>query len=227
VDAGQHKVHTLTGSPSLLMQEPSSGSRSVVLVHGIWDTARIFGPLCQCLKAGGFRPLAPDLTPSNGDLGLDQLALQVQRFVAERIPPHEQFDMVGFSMGGLVSRYYAQRLGGLERIGRLITISTPHRGTLWANAAGNPGSRQMRPNSAFLTDLNEDAAMLERIKFVSIWTPFDLMIVPASSSRLGVGAEFRIPVALHAWMPKNRRCMDLISKLLLENQPSPEVRSRP
>ena len=65
-------------------------------------------------------------------------------------------------MGGLVSRYYVQRLGGIERVRRLITISTPHQGTLWAHMVGNPGSRQMRPGSAFLSKLNHDAAMLER-----------------------------------------------------------------
>lgn len=198
------------------MQEPSSGSRSVVLVHGIWDTARIFQPLRHSLKASGFRPLAPDLTPSNGDLGMDHLARQLADFVEQQISPSEQFDLVGFSMGGLVSRYYAQRLGGIERIGRLITISTPHRGTLWAHAMGNPGSRQMRPGSAFLTDLNRDAAILERVGFASIWTPFDLMILPTSSSSLGMGSEFKIPVAFHAWMPKSLGCMNLILQLLQE-----------
>ena len=196
------------------MRDPSCGSRRVVLVHGIWDTSAIFGPMATALTQKGFFPLAPDLIPSNGDLALDQLALQVAVFVEKRIPPEEPFDLVGFSMGGLVSRYYAQRLGGIERIRRLITISTPHRGTLWAHTGGNPGSRQMRPGSAFLSDLNRDAAMLEGVNFVSIWTPLDLMILPAGSSSLRIGSEFRIPVALHARMPKSKRCMGFIVKLL-------------
>ena len=196
------------------MLEPSSGSRRVVLVHGIWDTAAIFRPMEGELTKSGFRPLALNLTPSNGDLGLDHIALQVQEFVESNIPYGEQFDLVGFSMGGLVSRYYVQRLGGIERVRHLITISTPHHGTLWAHMVGNPGSRQMRPGSAFLSKLNHDAAMLERVKFVSIWTPFDLMILPARNSYLAVGCEFQIPVALHAWMPKSKRCMGLVVKLL-------------
>jgi triacylglycerol lipase len=209
------KVRTRTGNRLM-----TSGTRNVILVHGIFDTGKIFRPMIQSLEGNGFRPLAPNLTPGNGDLGLDQLASQVAAFVQEHIPQGEQFDLVGFSMGGLVSRFYVQRLGGVERVGRLITISAPHHGTWWAHTVGNPGSRHMRRGSSFLADLNREAAMLERVKFVSIWTPFDLMILPAKSSSLGVGTEFRIPVALHPWMPKSRRCAKLVVKLLQEF-PSP------
>ena len=145
------------------MLEPSSGLHRVVLVHGIWDTSAIFRPMEGVLTQSGFRPLTLNLKPSNGDVGLDHIALQVQEFVESKIPHGNQFDLVGFSMGGLVSRYYMQRLGGIERVRRLITISTPHQGTLWAHMVGNPGSRQMRPGSVFLSKLNHDAAMLERV----------------------------------------------------------------
>ena len=173
--------------------------------------------MARFLSEQGVRPLALDLVPSNGDLGLDALARQVTTFADERIPSGEQFDLVGFSMGGLVSRYYVQRLGGLERVTRVITISTPHFGTLWAHTARNPASRQMRRGSEFLAKLNRDTAMLERLRFASIWTPMDLMILPASSSRLGVGEDFRIPVALHAWMPGNRRCWELVARMLRQD----------
>ncbi len=196
------------------MKQQSDKSRPVVLVHGIWDTSRIFTPMVNWLKTRGFHPLALNLIPSDGEVGLDELALQMGQFVDLHLSREEQFDLVGFSMGGLVSRYYVQRLGGMGRVRRLITISTPHKGSYWAYAVGNKGSRQMRPGSAFLEDLNRDAAMLERVKFASIWTPLDLMIVPAESSRLGVGEEFRIPVALHPWMLTSRRSLELVEKLL-------------
>ena len=119
-------------------------------------------------------------------------------------------------MGGLVSRYYVQRLGGMNRVGRLITISTPHRGTYWALANGNVGSRQMRPGSEFLRELNRDAGVLERVQHASIWTPLDLMILPPWSSRLG--EDFGVMVGLHAWMPRSRKCWKVVRRLLGENQ---------
>ncbi|HSZ63839.1 MAG TPA: triacylglycerol lipase [Terriglobales bacterium] len=193
----------------------SAKTRPVVLVHGIFDTSKIFAPMANRLKVRGFRPLAPDLKPSSGATGLDALAAQIGPFVDRYLPPEEQFDLVGFSMGGLVSRYYVQRLGGMKRVAHLITISAPHHGSYSAYLTmGNVGAKQMRPGSVFLQDLNRDAAMLDRVRFVSIWTPLDLMIVPANSSRLGVGEEYRIPVALHPWMLRNMRTLELVAKLL-------------
>ena len=107
-------------------------SRAVVLVHGIWDTSRVFRRMTRWLEDRGFRVLAVDLVPSDGTVGLDVLAGQLRDFVERKLAPGESFDLIGFSMGGLVSRYYVQRLGGMERVRRLITISAPHRGTLWA-----------------------------------------------------------------------------------------------
>ncbi|MGO9865717.1 MAG: esterase/lipase family protein [Terriglobales bacterium] len=194
--------------------EPAEIMRPVVLDPGIFDTSKIFRRMASWLSASGFRPLALNLIPSSGALGLDQLAAQVGEFADRHLSPGEHFDLVGFSMGGLVSRYFVQRLGGIERVRRLITISAPHHGTYLAYALGNRGSRQMRPGSDFLRQLNRDAGMLERVGFASIWTPLDLMIVPANSSRLGVGEEFRIPVALHPWMLRSKRVLELVAKLL-------------
>lgn len=190
------------------------GSRPVVLVHGIFDTASIFSLLADRLKARGFHPLAVDLRPSDGSLGLDELAAQLAACVDSRVGRAEQVDLIGFSMGGIVSRYYVQRLGGMARVRRLITISAPHRGTYTAFAMSNLGAKQMRPGSKFLEDLNRDTIMLERVRFASIWTPFDLMIFPAASSRLGVGQEFQIPVALHPWMLRSSRIVEIVVKLL-------------
>jgi triacylglycerol lipase len=193
--------------------------RPVVLLHGIWDSSRAFAHLAARLRTGGFLPLAVDLTPSDGTAGLDELARQVAEFVGRHLAAETTFDLVGFSMGGLVGRYYVQRLGGAERVGRLITISAPHRGTYMAYASRNRGSRQMRPGSAFLRELNRDTALLGRVRVASIWTPMDLMIVPAVSSRLGVGDQFRIPVAAHPLMLRSRRSLELVERLLREPPP--------
>ena len=47
-----------------------------------------------------------DLVPNNGDTRLELLAQQVAILV-DRIAPHQPIDLLGFSMGGLVTRYYS------------------------------------------------------------------------------------------------------------------------
>ena len=192
----------------------SSTYNPVVLVHGITDTFALFQVMTQQLERSGWRTYGLDLMPSNGDCELDRLAKQLAEFIEANLPADQPLDLVGFSMGGLVSRYYLQRLGGIERAQRFISISTPHNGTIAAYLSQRPGCVQMRPNSAFLNDLNQDVKMLDRINFTSIWTPLDGIIVPANSSVLPVGETIQVKVPLHAWMVTDKRSISLVAEAL-------------
>lgn len=188
----------------------------VLLIHGIDDTDAIFHKMIPYLQSQGWEVYSFSMIPSNGDVGLDQLAQQVADYVDKNFEPEQAIDLVGFSMGGIVGRYYVQRLGGIDRVQRFITISSPHQGTLTAYGRHNPGGDQMQPRSAFLKSLNQDVAQLERLNFTSIWTPFDLMIFPAYSSQLPVGKEKKIPVGGHAWMVTDSRSLRAVAEALLE-----------
>jgi triacylglycerol lipase len=188
----------------------------VLLIHGIDDTCAIFWRLAPALENLGWSVHQIDLTPSNGDVGLDQLAAQVADYVEKTFAPDQAIDLVGFSMGGIISRYYVQRLGGLQRVQRFITISSPHNGTWIALLRPNLGASQMRVNSEFLDALNRDAHQLERINFTSIWTPFDSMIVPANSSEMPVGKNCQIWVGGHAWMVTDAKSILTIAQALSE-----------
>jgi triacylglycerol lipase len=72
----------------------------------------------------------------------------------------------------------------------------------------------MRPDSAWLRALNEDVATLGRIDVTSIWTPLDLMIVPANSSRLPVGREVLVAAPLHALMLHDPRSLRAVAEAL-------------
>lgn len=191
-------------------------SNPVLLVHGMNDTATVFCKMAPQLATKGWQVYDIDLTPNNCDRPLDYLAQQLDRYIEKTFPPEQPIDIVGFSMGGIVSRYYIQRLGGIDRVQRFITISSPHHGTVLAYLIDRPGSLQMRPDSPFLADLNRDLAMLELINFTSIWTPYDLMIVPASSSRMPVGRDVQIPVPFHAWMITDPRGIAAVVAALSE-----------
>ncbi|MFB2923789.1 esterase/lipase family protein [Aerosakkonema funiforme] len=188
----------------------------VLLVHGINDTGAVFHRMAPYLLQQGRSVYDLDLIPNNGAKHLDYLAQQVADFVAKTFPPGQPLDLVGFSMGGIVSRYYVQRLGGIDRVQRFITIASPHRGTLAAYGSQLPGCVQMRPGSEFLTDLSRDVAMLERLNFTSIWTPLDLTIVPANSSQLPVGKDVQVLVPLHPWMLTDSKSLAAVGQALAE-----------
>jgi triacylglycerol lipase len=187
---------------------------NVVLVHGIFDTGSVFRKMSDCLIEQGFMTYMPDLTPNSGRHGLDHLAHQLQDYVARHLPRHDKFYLIGFSMGGLVCRYYLQNLDGIRRVEKFISLSAPHNGSLLAYALPHRGGVQMRPNSDFINDLNRDPAGLQSLGPVSIWTPFDLSIVPADSSKIPGFRDVRLPVLLHPWMLTSRRSIEAVVREL-------------
>lgn len=196
------------------MNQVSHRRNPVLLVHGIWDTSKVFSRMIAFLKQGGWKVYDIDLVPNDGTKGLDDLAQQLANKVEAIFPPEQPFDLLGFSMGGIVSRYYVQRLGGINRVERFITLSAPSNGTAIAYFNQGLGCVQMRPNSVLLRDLNRDAAMLSQINFTSIWTPYDMMIVPASSSIMPVGDNIMVSVFNHAWMLTDLKSLNAIHQSL-------------
>jgi len=194
-------------------QDPAAGV-PVVLVHGYKDTSEKLEKMAQFLRLTGRAAYPVTVSPSYGQVGIEELAGQLGTYIAAHFAPEQRIDLVGFSMGGLVCRYYVQRLGGLERVDHLVTLSTPHNGTETARLLGNTGGLEMRPDSGFLRDLNRDKTVLNRIKFTSIWTPLDLMILPPESSRTGVGREIKLWIIMHSFMVCDGRVMRAVAEEL-------------
>lgn len=190
----------------------------VLVAHGIWDSEQRIASLTRGLIDRGIEHVrAFTFRPRDGSAPLAVLAEQVQDHVERLCSEHEveQIDLVGFSMGALTSRYYIQRLGGRKRVRRFVSISGPQHGTLMAYGLPLAGVRDMRPGSALIQDLERDPDPWSDVQTHVIYTPFDLTILPATSSELrGARSTHRIPVALHRWMIKDARVLDLTAKLL-------------
>ncbi len=189
----------------------SDSGNPVVLVHGLTDTGNKMRYVSDRLRAAGRKTYSIDLQPGTGEAPLELLAKQLEGFINRHLG-EATLDLVGFSMGGLVTRYYMQRLGGIDRVEHYVTLSAPHRGTIAAYFTGKAGCVQMRPNSKFLRDLQSDVAMLAKVKFTSIWTAWDGIILPAQSSCLPVGKDVQIPVLAHPLMVVDYRSLDAIVK---------------
>ncbi|PSB58858.1 esterase/lipase family protein [Chamaesiphon polymorphus] len=204
---------------------PEEHRNPVFLVHGLMDTSYKMRTIASYLRGLGWEVFDIDLRTNDGTTRLEilarQLAVEIDRIFAPDSHSERSIDLLGFSMGGLVSRYYLQRLGGMQRVQRFITISTPHNGTIAANFSMRSGCMQMRPNSAFMQDLSSDVDRLKELNFTSLWTPFDLIILPPSSSQLGIGTERSIPVLAHPLMVSDRRVLLEISEALSQPAKSP------
>lgn len=186
-----------------------------VLVHGINDTSRKLRTMQAAIESKGYRCIVPSLTPKNASKGLEFLAGQLAGVInAETEGLDATLCLVGFSMGGLVSRFYLQELEGYRKVGLFFTIAAPHHGSLMAYFSASIGAKQMRPNSRFLRSLESSASRLNSTPCYSYWTPFDLMILPATSSVWDKAENIKIYSLCHPFMVRHKEIIaDMLTKV--------------
>lgn len=189
-------------------------SRVVILIPGIFDYGRSMHKMADALNLQGFEAHYIRLRPNTGWHGMEALALQLRDLVESVADTDHTCSLVGFSMGGIVARYYLQRLGGIGRVHKFIALSSPHFGSVWASFLPYKGGAQLRIGSDFLADLNRETAILESTAPVSISTPYDFTILPQRSAHLPLGTAYQVPVPLHRWVPLSGKVIDLVTREL-------------
>ena len=110
-----------------------------------------------------------------------QLAEEVEAVVEET--GYERIHVVAHSLGGLIARYYVTRLGGDERVHTLVTLGSPHSGTLLAHLAPTALTRQLRPGSPLLQELDQPSPGC-RTRVLAFWSDTDEAIIPAVNASL-------------------------------------------
>lgn len=175
--------------------------------------------VAAALAKAGRQAYALSPQPSDGTVGIDVLARQLARQIDATFNPAVRFDYIGFSMGGLMGRYYLQQLGGAARVARFITVATPHRGSLTAQPLRHyPALQQMTPESDFLAQLNCDLTHLRQTNFCAVWTPFDLSVTPPSHAYLPDFPHHRVWSPFHATLLMDPWVIRLLVNLL-QNEP--------
>src|SRR5918993_952982 len=196
----------------------------ILLVHGIIDNHSIFALLQRALRRRGFGTvssydyglLTQDIPTAAGLLGeaIEKLAAN---------SGYERVHVVGHSLGGLIARYYVQRMGGDSRVHTLVTLGTPHAGTELARPFRMvPLLDQLTPGSPVLRELAAPAPEC-RTRFVVFASDLDHMVRPSQNARLehpdlsvrnvtvsGVG---------HLSMPNNSSIAFMIASTLTELDP--------
>ncbi|MFJ8973229.1 lipase family alpha/beta hydrolase [Streptomyces anulatus] len=177
-DGGDTTPHAATALPLAADDAPP-----VVLLHGFIDNRSAFVVLRRALTRHGRRHLESlNYSPLTRDIraAAELLGLHVEEIRART--GHSQVDIVGHSLGGLIARYYVQRLGGDRRVRTLVTLGTPHGGTAVAPGAGiHPIVRQMRGGSSVIEELHSPAPGC-RTRFVSFWSELDQVMVPVETA---------------------------------------------
>ncbi|RBY77723.1 lipase [Geodermatophilus sp. TF02-6] len=203
---------------ALFAADPLAARIPVVLVHGLVDNHSIFAVMRRSLRRRGFAhvcswnysPLLAEIARGARDLG-DHL----QR-VCEQTG-HERVHVVGHSLGGLIARYHVQRQEGDARVESLVTLGTPHQGSVLAHLLPTPLVRQLRPGSTVLRELAGPAPGI-RTPVTAIYSDLDQVVLPTNAARCD-HADLRTRNVLvrgvgHMSLPFHRGVVDEIAATL-------------
>jgi len=188
----------------------------VLLIQGIFDTVGVFLPMKNFLEKSGWKVYIFEGFPTDARFSIEEMAEKLKEYIDKTFPLGQKIDIIGYSMGGIVGRYYLQKMHGFQRVKRFIGLSAPNYGALWAFFLPLKAVKQMRIGGNFLRDLNRDISQLKKVQCTFIWTPFDLMIMPARSSRMPFGKLVKVSVLTHPWMAISRKSLGVIGNALSE-----------
>jgi pimeloyl-ACP methyl ester carboxylesterase len=193
---------------ALFAADPLAARIPVLLVHGLVDNRSVFSVMHRNLRRRGFAHVCTwNYSPLLSDVvsGARNLGEHIQR-VCEQTG-HDRVHIVGHSLGGLIARYHVQRQGGDRRVESLVTLGTPHQGSLWAHVLPTSLIRQLRPGSPVLQELAEPAGGC-RTRVTAVYSDFDQMVLPTNSGRCDhpdlQARNVLVPGVGHMSLPRHR-----------------------
>jgi pimeloyl-ACP methyl ester carboxylesterase len=137
-----------------------TGSPPVLLIHGFLGTRGSMYLLERRLQLDGFVVVSFNIgTLNTRDIRRSAFLIhrKIERLLAQT--PWQKIDIIGHSMGGLIGLYYVKKLGGHNRVRKLVMVGTPLHGT-WVALLGtamlglwSTSSWQLLPRSRFLDEL--------------------------------------------------------------------------
>lgn len=143
--------------------------RPVLILHGIIQVAgdmedtKLYKNLSKTHFTRSIEYMEPgedsEILPGCGDIKHYGYVLGLRIRGIKQVTGAEEVDIIGYSMGGLVGRWYSQELLGSSSIGKLIMLGTPNHGAAIANIGpielnSNYAKVQMKPHSEFIKWLN-------------------------------------------------------------------------
>ncbi len=155
----------------------------VLLIHGYMCNGAFWWSIIRHLRASGATNLftmnlEPAFAPVEHYVAQvrERVAVVRERCAADRVL------IVAHSMGGLVARAYLRTPGASAHVAGLITLGSPHYGTVLAYFSPTPNARDMRPGSNFLERLA--ASETHGVPITSIYSRDDNIVAPYDSACL-------------------------------------------
>lgn len=173
-------------------------STPVIFVHGFVGSASNWTTALSVFRAGGFTRLYTydynwALSNQISAAGLRDRVNQVRSQTGA-----SKVAIVNHSMGGLVTRWYLEELGGSQYVSHVASIAGANHGTTYAGACLiNPSCVEMYPGSLFLLDLADGDETPGTAQYRTWYSACDGIIIPYTSTRLTGATNTNVACETH------------------------------
>ena len=190
----------------------------IILIHGLWNKSDIFSSITSKLDEIGIEYFAPTLNHKYGVTSIVKLAYILNDLILEKYNLEKDLDILGFSMGGIIGRYWINEFNGYKRTRRFITVGSPHKGTLASQLVPKypfRGIYEMKINSRLLNELSKKDYLLNKIDCTSFFSYWDLMVFPGWRANLNKGEKLSLKVYKHKNLIRKQEAIERIIERLL------------
>ena len=191
----------------------------IILIHGLWNTADIFSSITPRLDEIGIEYFAPTLKHKYGMTSIIELTNLLNDLILEEYGFEKELDILGFSMGGIIGRYWIIKFNGYKRTRQFITVGSPHNGTFTSQIVPKypfKGISEMKINSFLLRELSAYDYLLKGINCISFFTYWDLMVFPGWKAILNSGEKISLNIYKHKNLIRNPEAVERIIYRLLK-----------
>lgn len=192
---------------------------AVLLIHGYICNRAVWRRLLASGELAGCNVATVNLEPVFGSI--DRYAAVVHDAVAtlRAATGAQRVTLLAHSMGGLAARVYLRDYGDAA-VERVITVATPHAGTVFGHYGVGPNGRQMATGSAFLEAL-ATATAPHAHKFLCVASRDDNLVVPRTSPLLPGAQHVIFERAGHLQLIEDRRMWQVVRGAVLQQSPTP------
>jgi triacylglycerol esterase/lipase EstA (alpha/beta hydrolase family) len=193
---------------------PAPARLPVILVHGVLVNDGVWFTMRRYLARHDVGPVYTiNYGPTYDDIErfAEQLGAKIESVCAAT--GAARVLLLCHSMGGLVARAYVRQRGP-ARIERIITIGTPHHGSMFATMLLGRCIVQMRPGNVWLAELNRDEAKPSAVPITSIWSRHDSLVAPQASSELACAENVALVGVGHNALLNDPSVMELVKRAI-------------
>lgn len=200
---------------------PRAGNgRPVALLHGWLLNRSSMGVLAARLRRDGRTVYMLNYRSTKGDL--ESMAVQVDAALREilRVSGCQRVDVVAHSMGGVVLRAVARYHDGIAYLGNVVTLGSPHQGTVLATMSRRPELIPLRPGSRALARLAEDDPVPAALHWTAIASSFDAIVFPVENAYYPGAFNIAVDYVGHHTLLAAARIYELVRENLDHRAPT-------